>query len=150
VGSALDDRAPDLVVLAGSRPPDDGLRRRLHDDAIPHLAVGVDAIRAVIGPLVVPGRTSCLRCADLHRRDRDPAWPALAAQLSTSPHRFEPSDVALCTAASGLAAVQALAFLDGDAPATIDGSLEMTLPDWRLRRRSRPSHPDCDCRRDPS
>jgi nicotinamidase-related amidase len=35
----------------------------------------------LVGPLVIPGVTSCLRCADLHRSDRDAAWPALAAQL---------------------------------------------------------------------
>ena len=33
------------------------------------------------GPLVIPGVTSCLACADLHRSDRDAAWPAIAAQL---------------------------------------------------------------------
>lgn len=148
VGAGGDERAPDLVVLAGSRPPDEALRERLHADGVPHLLVGVDAVRAVIGPLVVPGRTSCLRCADLHRIDRDPAWPALAAQLATAPARFEPSDVALCTAASGIAALQALAFLDGDTPTTIDGTLEMTLPDWRLRRRSRRPHEACECLRD--
>ena len=35
----------------------------------------------LVGPLVIPGVTSCLECADLHRRDRDAAWPAVAAQL---------------------------------------------------------------------
>ena len=35
----------------------------------------------LIGPLVLPGATSCLNCADLHRSDRDASWPALAAQL---------------------------------------------------------------------
>ncbi len=35
----------------------------------------------LVGPLVIPGMTSCLRCADLHRSDRDAAWPAVAAQL---------------------------------------------------------------------
>ena len=38
----------------------------------------------VVGPLVIPGLTSCLRCADLHRRDRDPAWHALAVQLTVA------------------------------------------------------------------
>jgi len=38
-----------------------------------------------------------------------------------------------------------LTFLDGGDPASIDGTLELRLPDWRLRRRSWPAHPDCDC-----
>jgi hypothetical protein len=96
---------------------------------------------------VIPGLTSCLRCADLHRIDRDPAWPALAVQLSVRRRRAAPADVALATAIGGVAALQALAFLDGGDPATIDGTLEMHLPDWRIRRRSWPTHPDCDCGR---
>ena len=30
-------------------------------------------------------------------------------------------------------------------PAAIDGTLEQHPPDWRIRRRSWPVHPDCDC-----
>ena len=47
----------------------------------PHLPVRVRDGAGLVGPLVVPGVTSCLRCADLHRSDRDAAWPAVAAQL---------------------------------------------------------------------
>ncbi|KJE22909.1 dinucleotide-utilizing enzyme [Frankia torreyi] len=31
-------------------------------------------------------------------------------------------------------------------PVTADGALELALPDWRLRRRSWPVHPNCPCR----
>jgi hypothetical protein len=43
------------------------------------------------------------------------------------------------------ATVQVTSHLDGDAPATIEGSLEVTLPDWRVRRRSWHRHPECPC-----
>jgi hypothetical protein len=95
--------------------------------------------------MVLPGWSSCARCLELHRRDRDPAWWALAAQLSTAPRRTPPSDVAVCTIAAGFAVAQALSLLDGESPTTLDATIEMTLPDWRMRRRTRPSHPDCDC-----
>jgi hypothetical protein len=95
--------------------------------------------------LVVPGLTSCLRCADLHRLDRDPAWSALAVQLCTPPATGAASPVALATVLAGVAAAQALAYLDGEQPAVIDGTLEQHLPDWRIRRRSWPAHPECDC-----
>ena len=49
---------------------------------VPHLVATVRGETGVVGPLVVPGVTSCLRCADLHRRDADPRWPRLAAQLT--------------------------------------------------------------------
>ena len=47
----------------------------------PHLLVRVRDGNGLVGPMVVPGVTSCLRCADLHRSDHDAAWPAVAAQL---------------------------------------------------------------------
>lgn len=136
---------PDLAVLAVDEPVDPQRRAALHERGTAHLVVRLGADRAVVGPLVIPGLTSCLRCADKHRCERDPAWPALAVQLSGTRPRGRANDVALATAISGVAALQALSFLDGGDPATIDGTLELHLPDWRIRRRSWPVHPDCDC-----
>jgi hypothetical protein len=139
------ERSTDLVVLTDPAPVDTALRSALHQDGVPHLRASVDGAQAIVGPLVVPGRTSCLRCADLHRTDRDPAWPALAVQLAARPRRRVGSDVALCLAAVGVAVGQGLAYLDRQRPATIGASLEWQLPDWRLRRRSWPVHHGCDC-----
>jgi hypothetical protein len=139
------ERSTDLVVLTDPAPVDTSLRSALHQDRVPHLRASVDGGQAIVGPLVVPGRTSCLRCADLHRTDRDPAWPALAVQLAARPRRRVSSDVALCVATVGVAVGQALAYLDRQRPATIGASLEWQLPDWRLRRRSWPVHHGCDC-----
>ncbi|HEY0165958.1 MAG TPA: hypothetical protein VGB75_02850 [Jatrophihabitans sp.] len=139
------ERSTDLVVLTDPAPVDDSLRSALHQDQVPHLPASVDGQRAVIGPLVLPGRTGCLRCADLHRADRDPAWPALAVQLGARPRRRITSDVALCVATAGVAVGQGLAYLDRQRPATIGASLEWQLPDWRLRRRGWPAHYGCDC-----
>jgi len=85
------------------------------------------------------------RDLDLHRTDRDPAWPALAVQLGARPRRRIYSDTALCLATAGVAVGQALAYLDRGHPATLGASLEWQLPDWRLRRRSWRAHFDCDC-----
>lgn len=136
---------PDLTILAVDTPIDDDRRVALHAAGTAHLAVRLATDYGVVGPLVLPGLTSCLRCADLHRRDRDPAWPALAVQLTVGGRMGPASDVAMTTVVVGVAALQALAFLDGDEPACIDGTLELRLPDWRLRRRSWPAHPECDC-----
>lgn len=136
---------PDLVVVVSDDPIDTEQRDALHARRCSHLVVCLGPGYGVVGPLVVPGRTSCLHCADLHRRDRDHAWSALAVQL-TIPRRHGPaSDVSLATVTAGLAAEQALAFLDGTDPPTTNGTLEMHVPDWRLRRRSWPPHRDCDC-----
>lgn len=141
------ERSPDLVVFTAGRPIDPDLRAALHHGRVPHLVAGLRETTAIVGPLVVPGRASCLRCADLHRSERDPDWPLIATQLSVADrHHVPPCDVALAVTTAGLAALQALAFLDGGAPATVDGTLELAHPDWRIRRRSWPPHPDCDCR----
>ncbi len=140
-------RPADLAVVAGSAARDADLVARFVADRVPHLVVAVRDTTGVVGPLVQPGLSSCLHCADLHRQDRDPAWPALSAQLATAPRSaHEAHDTALGTVVVGLAAVQALAHLDGAAAETVDGTLEVALPGCRVRRRSWPPHPECGCR----
>lgn len=139
------DRTRAMVVLTDCGPADPTLAAALVEEGTPHLVASADTGQAVIGPLVVPGRTSCVRCADLARSDRDPAWPLLAMQLNErSPARTAP-DTALCIAAAGVAAGQILAWLDGTSPDTLNGTLEWLLPDWRLRRRTWLPHPRCSC-----
>jgi hypothetical protein len=139
--------APDLAVLAGSGGGDPALVDRMQRAGVPHLAARVRETTGVVGPLVLPGRSSCQRCHDLHRADRDPAWPSIAAQLAgTSRQRTAACDTVLATAVAAHAALQVLAFLDGDpAPPAVDGTLEIAQADGRVRRRSWAVHPSCGC-----
>jgi hypothetical protein len=139
---------PDLAVIAVAellRPnlPDELLRA-----SVPHLFAAVREGIGVVGPLVLPGRSSCHRCHDLYRSDRDPAWPRIAAQLSDgSGSRIVACDVALATAVAAHAALQVLAFVDGDpSPPSVDGTIEIEQSDGRVRRRSWSAHPLCGCR----
>jgi bacteriocin biosynthesis cyclodehydratase domain-containing protein len=140
--------ACDLVVVT---VPDRELTDLLVRDRLPHLFVGVGGATAVVGPLVLPAVTSCARCHDLIRADRDPAWPRLAAQLQAQPADGGEIAVAGIAAAIGAAAaLEALATLQApDAPDAAgrltDATLELSPPDWRLRRRSWRPHPDCPC-----
>jgi hypothetical protein len=137
-------RAPDFVVLATVGVLDYEAFAVLDHLAIPHLAVSVRELTGIVGPLVLPGTTSCLHCQELQRADRDPRWPSLARQFHQVTDGLRcPATLAAMVAAT--ATVQVVSHLDGDAPATIEGSLEVTLPDWRLRRRSWHRHPDCPC-----
>jgi hypothetical protein len=136
---------PDLVVLAMDEPIDPERRAALHARECAHLPVSLAVDHGVIGPLVLPGLTSCLGCADLHRLDRDPAWNALAVQLSVPPRTPPTTDVALTTLVAGLAALEILAFLDGGQPSTVEGTLEIHSDDRRIRRRTWPLHPECSC-----
>lgn len=135
----------DLVVLADDEPTDTERRDALHAQGRAHIAVRLAGDHGVVGPLVIPGLTSCLRCADLHRLDRDPAWTALAAQLSVPQRASGTSEVAMATVIAGITAQQALDFLDGGYPDSVEGTLEIYRPDYRVRRRSWPAHPACEC-----
>lgn len=134
-------RADDAFVvrighLAGVTQP--GARHRR-----PHLAIGVRDGVAIVGPLVRTAGGPCLRCLDLHRTDRDPAWPRLAAQLGDEPG---PCAAATMRTAAGFAAAEVLAYLDGNEPTTIGTTVEINgIEPWR--RRSWAPHPRCDCDR---
>lgn len=140
-------RPYDLVVLACVGPIEPAVTDDLVRSGVPHVSVVVREATAVIGPFVVPGSTSCLRCLDLHRCDRDAAWPLIAAQLAADGLRtgVAACDVALATLAASVCALQVLEFVDGGQPTTHDATLEISLPDWRIRRRSWCAHPACGC-----
>ena len=101
----------------------------------------------LVGPLVLPGRTACLRCLDLHLAAADPCWPTVAAALVGLVGTAGPATVA---ATAALAAEQALTALDASAaagppPPTLDGVLELDTRRGGLRRRHWPPHPGCSC-----
>lgn len=135
---------PELVVLAGQRPPDPAVAAQMVSDRVPHLAVQVGLSKAVIGPLVLPGRSSCLGCADRTRADADPGWPRVAAALQAE--AVVPPSL-LAEAAAGLAVEQALDHLDGvRQPETVNGTLDRLVYGASVRRRSWTPHRDCGCR----
>jgi hypothetical protein len=136
---------PDVVLLApvGALPLDAAHEWMRAD--VPHLFAGIRETTGVVGPLVVPGRSSCLRCADLHRTDRDPAWPAVAAQLAGAPP-LAACDVSLASLVAAQAALQVLTLIDGlDTPVALGATLETRLPGAMTRRRFWPPHPACGC-----
>lgn len=139
---------PDVAVLLGHGAIDPRAGDALLRDDVPHLAVVVRESDAVVGPLVLPGRSPCLRCLDLHRSARDPLWPRVLAQLAVPRRRGRPppEETALSTAVAGLAALQVLGHLDGRVPASVGATLEVALPDGLVSRRPWSAHPTCGCR----
>ncbi|WP_447009658.1 ThiF family adenylyltransferase [Saccharothrix hoggarensis] len=147
-------RGPDLVVLADALVPAPELLHQLLADRTPHLAVRVREGLGVVGPLVVPGRSSCLRCADRHQADVDPTWPLVAAQLVG---RSQHADLATVTATAGVAVGQVLLALDGPPgasvgtasgtrPPTWDATLEVDAFTGAVEHHLAPVHPRCECR----
>jgi len=168
--SAL-DRA-DLVVRVEPDVADAGATLDLLAADVPHLSVVVREAGVVVGPMVLPGQSACLRCLDLHRAQRDPGWPRILAQLLA--RRTPPSvpcglsgssvpsvtaeEVAIAQLAASLATLQVLGVLDrGDLvpsagaethprrPAAVSATLEVDLPDGLISRREWPVHPRCGC-----
>jgi bacteriocin biosynthesis cyclodehydratase domain-containing protein len=137
-------RRPDLVILADVHRRDvpDALTR----DQVPHLAASASEAIGVVGPLVRPGGSACLRCLDLTRAERDPAWPLILAQLARLSEDPPACDAVLAAAVAAQVTAQALVFIDrGGAAAVTNGTLELVLPGWQWRRRTWRPHPRCGC-----
>ncbi|WP_127543326.1 hypothetical protein [Actinoplanes sp. OR16] len=155
VATAVMRAAPGTKVHGVRRSPATVVVQLAHDEPVavvaaahaarrqPHLAVTVRDGAAVIGPFVPAGGAPCLHCVDLHRRDRDAGWPSGPA---TAVPGAEPCAVATLLAATAYATAEILAHLDGRVPETLGAAVQISSP-GRLRRRTWPPHPDCDCRR---
>ncbi|HEY6737404.1 MAG TPA: ThiF family adenylyltransferase, partial [Actinopolymorphaceae bacterium] len=139
---------PHVAVVAPEEEPDRPLLDKLVRAGIPHLIARVVETRAIVGPFVLPGRTSCVRCADLYRAQRDPAWPRVLAGISSEPASTTACDVVTATHAATVAAAHVLGFVQGQMPRSIDATLELATPLGRWRRRSWSVHPLCGCRWD--
>jgi hypothetical protein len=138
-------QAPDLVVLCRPWAAVDPLSVAWQRAGTPHLVATVREETGVVGPLVLPGGTSCLRCAEAWRRDDDPVWPRLAAQLAAADAAPSGSTIT-CLLTALTAAVQVLAHLDGaEEPATVDATIELRPPTFAPRLRRWAAHPDCGC-----
>jgi hypothetical protein len=133
----------DLSIIACDRPEHDRvITDHLMRDDQPHLLVRCWGSGVSVGPLVVPGQTSCLRCADLARSDADTQWSNVLRQL---PRVQIESPPALLAWAAAVAAAQTLAFLHGDLPECAGSTLELGWPDFVTRLRPWPAHSHCGC-----
>ncbi|MDO8306969.1 MAG: hypothetical protein Q7V58_01255 [Actinomycetota bacterium] len=149
LGAAASVREANVAVVAERGHPDVAALADHDLPDLPHLRIGVLGDRAVVGPIVVPGRTSCQRCAHLHRRDADPAWPLLAVQWAqaTSALASPPLDPLLVRAACLQAALLLREWCEAPDAVTQWGNvaIEVALPRLQATRVGRPSHPLCGC-----
>jgi bacteriocin biosynthesis cyclodehydratase domain-containing protein len=138
----------DLVVLSDNLVADPRMVRDLHSRGVAHLPVRVRDGTGLVGPLVIPGVTSCLGCADLHRSDRDAAWPAIAAQLRDTVGVADRATV-LATAALALSQVNrvisAVRGQETTPPQVLNATLEFDLNAGAITVRRWTKHPLCQC-----
>jgi len=150
--ASVSHAAADLVVLTDYLVADPRMVRDLHSQGVAHLAVRVRDGTGLVGPLVIPGVTSCLGCADLHRSDRDAAWPAIAAQLRDTVGVADRATL-LATAALALSQVNRViaavrgrqAVPDPAPPAALNATLEFDLNTGSIVARQWTKHPLCTC-----
>jgi bacteriocin biosynthesis cyclodehydratase domain-containing protein len=140
-------------VLSDFLVTDPRVVRDLHAAEVAHLPVRLRDGAGLVGPLVIPGVTSCLDCADLHRSDRDAAWPAVASQLRNAVGSADRATV-LATAALALNQIDRVirAVRAGTAvgtstepPPTLDTTLEFDVNAGAIMARRWSRHPRCWC-----
>jgi bacteriocin biosynthesis cyclodehydratase domain-containing protein len=135
---------PDLAIVAPAERPPTELLAELTERAIPHLLVEVCEDRAILGPLVVPHHTPCVRCRDLTRAERDPLWPRTQAALAGDGATSRPAcDTTLAALAANHAVLHTLAFLDGQEPPSVGAVWEFALPYALPERIALPAHAAC-------
>ncbi len=143
----LGDPRPDLAILVHHFvvPPDlHGLWLRRD---VTHLPIVFSDGGVSIGPLVEPGSGPCLLCLELHRRDADDSWPAIATQLLG--RRAAAETPTLVLEAAALACRLVLDRLALDRLAGEPGPAVSVRIDAATGRREQTEwrpHPECGCR----
>lgn len=143
--SSVPDWRGELVVLTDTLVIDPRFTNELVLHGIAHMQVRIRDSKGVVGPFVVPGRTSCLRCAHLTRCDYDAEWPHLAAQLLGRVGHASPAAIA-ATAALALYELETiLACSARRTPATLNTTLELDLDSHLVEQRDWAVHAGCGC-----
>jgi bacteriocin biosynthesis cyclodehydratase domain-containing protein len=118
---------------------------------VPHLLLRLVEGDAVVGPFVLPGETTCLRCVDAHHTDHDPAWPLLLTQYASAVTQgrpdslTEPVDGLLCRLVTSWAAREVVSYAEGRAPATASATVRLDPDLTALETHAWPRHPACGC-----
>lgn len=132
---------PDLAILVNGFVTPPALHGLWLRRDVPHLPLVASDGGVTIGPVVEPGSGPCLLCLELHRRDADPAWPAIATQLlGRTPHI--PSPLVLEAAATACRIATAR-FAGGPGRAV---SVRIDAETGRRDYLDWLPHPDCGCR----
>ena len=136
---------PPLVLLAAHHVLAPGRAARWLARDVPHLPVVFGERAAVIGPFVIPGGTPCLRCAEEHRLEADPAWPVLAAQLLAQ-RRAAAADAPALRLELHARLATAIRSIRSGGDAGLAGSAVRIASDGSVSRLPRPWHARCSCR----
>lgn len=132
----------DLAILTDDLVPDPRVVTALVLTKTPHLQVRLRDGKGVVGPMVIPGASSCLRCLELVRCGMDPQWPHVSAQLLG---RVGDASKPTVLAAAALVLEKIDAFVGQRSTSLTDSTVEIDLPHARMATRTWKRHPLCDC-----
>ncbi|WP_051198461.1 hypothetical protein [Gordonia shandongensis] len=144
---------PALLVVTDQPVADPAIWAPLMAAGAPHLSVHVCEGDGIVGPLVLPGSTGCLRCIDLHRADLDPEWPVLAAALQGVAGGAATATVSGTVALAHAQIVEitegaAASAADSVPPRLIGHVLRLRHRPTRLESLPAPAHRRCSCTAD--
>lgn len=108
----LDTGNPDAIEV--------GFSERLTRAGVRHQIVGTGEVGARVGPLVLPGRTPCLRCDQLAERDWDPDWLAIGRHLALAVRAEARADPVLSWLVAAEAVRQLRAVMAAESPRVRD------------------------------
>lgn len=140
-GGAGADAAAVVVVAHHLVAP--GFASALMADDVPHLPLVLTGIGAEVGPYVLPGVTACLSCMTARRRDDDPVWPTVAAQLLGRP--LAEVDASIVWEA-GIVAARLVSETGDRPPRKPTRSLSLRAGSLRRTVRKHRPHEECRCR----
>jgi bacteriocin biosynthesis cyclodehydratase domain-containing protein len=140
VSAGTHDRPHLAIAVAHYVVPPEMHHHWLRRD-VPHLPVVITDSATVVGPLVRPGEGPCLHCLELHHRDADAAWPAIASQL------LGRSSLAESAAGASEAAAIVTRIVLGWATGADVGraSIRLDADTGERTERTWTAHPECGC-----
>ncbi|HWM36067.1 MAG TPA: hypothetical protein VNS49_02965 [Streptomyces sp.] len=138
-------KLPAIWLVVTADEPVRGEIDPLVSEGAPHLLVTCGAV-ARVGPLVVPGRTACLRCVDAHLAEPDPRRPLVVEQVARAARDADvpPVDPTLEVLALAWAVRDLARYAEGDQPATWSATVELDHAGPAVRRVWE-RHPHCGC-----
>jgi hypothetical protein len=145
LGVADSRSAADLVVAAVDDIPDRSMSDDLMRAGKPHVWASLRDLVGVVGPLVLPGETACLRCVDAARTELDPTWPTVVSAGAARPRATSPCDPLVATVVAAWAVQEAAIWASGLVPTAYGAVIDIPLGLGPVTQRLHSVHPQCGC-----
>lgn len=137
---------PDLVIIADSPWLDPEFATGYLNRNLPHLIIDARITEVTVGPLVVPGASSCLSCAEQNLAGVDRSWPVMRKLIGQ--HQHDQPDWLLLQLACTFAVLQvtgAIAGGDLTKSALVNQRWRFRLPGPTISIQSQPANMFCSC-----